>query len=96
MASLGTAAVLAPLMPRLLRSGTVENYLEAMSKAVLEDKNEALEVANARLAKANDALQEQIRLMDRSGKALAERELRIKELREENASLRARLEGRDE
>lgn len=95
LASIGTAAVLAPLMPRLLRSGTVEHYLEAMSKAVLEDKNEALEVSNGRLAKANEDLQAQIRLMDRSVKALAEREQRIKELREENAALRARLEGRD-
>ncbi|MNY75924.1 hypothetical protein D3C86_2153450 [compost metagenome] len=66
-----------------------------MSKAVLEDKNEALEVSNDRLAKANEDLQAQIRLMDRSVKALAEREQRIKELREENAALRARLEGRD-
>lgn len=95
-ASVGTAIVLAPLMPRLLRSGTVENYLETMSKAVLEDKNEALETANRRLATANTDLQNQVALRDRSLRALAEREQRIKELREENAALRARLEARGE
>jgi len=91
IASVGTAIVLAPLMPRLLRSGTVEHYLEAMSKAVLEDKNEALESANQRLAQMNESLKEQMALMDRSAAVLSEREQRIKELREENEQLRARL-----
>lgn len=91
LASVGTAAVMAPLMPRLLRSGTVENYLETMSKAVLEDKNAALEAANQRLAKLNEDLQSQVRLMDRSVETLAARELRIKELREEVERLRVEL-----
>ena len=94
LASIGTAAVMAPLMPRLLRSGTVENYLEAMSKAVLEDKNEALEAANARLERMNTDLQEQMSLMGRSADALAAREERIKELREEVALLKAALEAK--
>lgn len=94
LASIGTAAVLAPMMPRLLRSGTVENYLEAMSKAVLEDKNEALETANARLERVNADMQEQMALMSRSADALAAREERIKELREEVARLKAELEAR--
>lgn len=91
LASVGTAAVMAPLMPRLLRSGTVETYLETMSKAVLEDKNAALEAANQRLAKLNEDLQSQVRLMDRSVETLAARELRIKELREEVERLRVEL-----
>lgn len=96
LASVGTAVVMAPLMPRLLRSGTVEHYLEAMSKAVLEDKNAALEAANERLAKANDDLQAQVRLMDRSAESLAAREQRIRELREEVERLRAELARRPE
>lgn len=96
VASVATAVVLAPLMPRLLRSGTVENYLETMSKAVLEDKNEALESANQRLERLNTDLQEQMATMDRSLKLLSEREQRIKELREENAALKARLSERGE
>lgn len=91
MASVGTAVVMAPLMPRLLRSGTVENYLETMSKAVLEDKNSALEAANRRLAKLNEDLKAQVRLMDRSVETLAAREQRIKELREEVERLREQL-----
>lgn len=96
LASVATAVVLAPLMPRLLRSGTVSNYLEVMSKAVLEDKNEALESANQRLERLNADLQEQMASMDRSLKLLSEREQRIKELREENAALKARLTDRGE
>lgn len=91
LASVGTAVVMAPLMPRLLRSGTVETYLETMSKAVLEDQNAALEAANQRLAKLNEDLQSQVRLMDRSVETLAARELRIKELREEVERLRVEL-----
>lgn len=91
LASVGTAVVMAPLMPRLLRSGTVENYLETMSKAVLEDKNAALETANQRLAKLNEDLQSQVQLMDRSVATLAAREQRIKELREEVERLNAEL-----
>lgn len=91
MASVGTAVVMAPLMPRLLRTGTVENYLETMSKAVLEDKNAALEAANLRLAKMNEDLQTQVQLMDRSVASLAAREQRIKELRAEVDSLHAEL-----
>lgn len=94
LASIGTAAVMAPLMPRLLRSGTVEHYLEAMSKAMLEDKNEALEAANARLERMNADLQDQMGLMGRSADALAAREERIKELRAEVDHLRAELEAR--
>lgn len=92
LASVGTALVMAPLMPRLLRTGTVENYLETMSKAVLEDKNAALEAANTRLAQLNDDLQAQVQLMDRSVATLAAREERIKELREEVERLRAELD----
>lgn len=96
LASVGTAVVMAPLMPRLLRTGTVENYLEAMSKAVLEDKNAALEAANGRLAQVNQDLQDQVRLMDRSVETLAAREQRIKELREEVERLQAELARRKE
>ncbi len=95
-ASVGTAIVLAPLMPRLLRSGTVSSYLETMSKAVLEDQNEALETANRRLVTMNDDLQKQMALRDRTLKVMSEREQRIRVLREENASLRARLDARGE
>lgn len=91
LASVGTAFVMAPLMPRLLRTGTVENYLETMSKAVLEDKNAALEAANQRLAKLNEDLQAQVQLMDRSVATLAAREQRIKELREEVERLQVEL-----
>lgn len=94
LASLGTAVVMAPLMPRLLRSGTVENYLETVSKAVLEDKNEALELANRRLTEANADLERRMQLMDRSAVVLAEREQRIKELRERLGALEAKLRAR--
>lgn len=95
IASIGTALVLAPLMPRLLRSGTVEHYLEATSKAILEDQNESLEVANQRLARTNADLQAQVELMNRSVQALSERERRIRDLRDEVAELKAKLERRD-
>ena len=90
-ASVGTAVVMAPLLPRLLRKGTVEHYLETASKAVLEDKNEALELANSRLNELNVDLQERMGLMARSAAVLAEREQRIKELREENEQLWVQL-----
>ena len=44
-----------------------------------------------RLAQMNESLKEQMALMDRSAAVLSEREQRIKELREENEQLRARL-----
>lgn len=91
LASVGTAVLMAPLMPRLLRSGTVENYLETASKAILEDKNEALEVSNRQLQKTNLDLREQMELMARSTHLMAAREERIQELRIENQRLKEKL-----
>lgn len=91
LASVGTAAIMAPLMPRLLRSGTVEAYLESVSRGVLEQQNQALAAANARLETANRELSERMELMDRSARIMAEREERIAQLRAEVEQLRAQL-----
>lgn len=92
-ASVGTAAVMVPLMPKLLKVGSVEAYLETVSRSVLEDKNAALEAANKRLERTNADLAEQMALMERSATLLAERESRIEELRQHIARLQEQLGG---
>jgi len=98
LASLGTAAVLIPLVPGLLRTGTVEAYLESRSRTFLADQNAALETANERLERANAELSSQMSATRKSIAVMADRESRIRELLDQVASLQARLgaqEGQD-
>ncbi|MNK49210.1 hypothetical protein D3C87_680530 [compost metagenome] len=88
MVSLATAFVVLPLLPRLLRSASVTHYLEQNSKAALEEKNQALEVANQRLRDLNQDMQAQMRLLAQAVHMSAAREERIKELRDENERLK--------
>lgn len=91
-ASIGTAAVMVPLMPKLMKAGTVDAYLETRSREILEDKNRALETANERLNRNNHELAEQMALVARSVAVMAERESRIHDLRDQVSALQADLE----
>ncbi len=86
--SIATAVVLWPLLPRLLKAGTIEQIVEQETIAELEEKNQALAEANQRHAAANRALQDQMSAMNRAVDLMAEREARIAELRAELARLR--------
>ena len=86
--SIGTAVVLWPLLPRLLKAGTIEEHLQRIAIESLEGQKQALEESNARLAKANAELHEHMEQMRRTTAMLAEREARIQELRNEVARLK--------
>ncbi|MBM3266821.1 MAG: hypothetical protein FJZ01_04150 [Candidatus Sericytochromatia bacterium] len=92
-AAVATIVVLGMVIPQLLRSGTVEDYLEARSKQVLSDKAAALEEANRNLARLNEDLQQQAALTDRATELLANREERIRDLRAEVAALEGKLQA---
>lgn len=88
VASVATIVVLGIVLPDLLRSGTVESYLEARSKQVLEEKAADLEEANRTLERLNEDLRQQAILTDRATELLANREERIRDLRAQVAALR--------
>lgn len=87
--SIATAIVLWPLLPRLMRAGTIEEFLQRQTIEKLEQQKEALEDANGRLDESNRALKEQMAALNQASAILAERETRIQELREENERLQA-------
>lgn len=84
-------AVIAYLLKDYLRSPTVESYVQARSKEMLEEKNAALEEANRTLERLNADLQQQAVLTERATELLANREERIRDLRTEVGALRDQL-----
>lgn len=87
--SIATAIVLWPLLPKLLKAGTLEEFLQRQAIESLEEQKQALEEANVKLDETNRALKDQMAAMNQAAYALAERESRIQELREENERLKA-------
>lgn len=83
--SIATALLLWRLMPRLLTAGTIEEVLQRRMVEELKTQKRELEQANARLAQSNCDLQEQMHVLNRATQVMAERETRIRELREELA-----------
>jgi hypothetical protein len=90
LVSIGTAAALWPLLPRLLRAGTIEEVLQRRTVEALSDQKRALEETNGRLEESNRMLNDQMAEMRRATALFAERESRIEELRRENERLKAR------
>lgn len=86
--SIGTAIVLWPLLPLLLKAGTIEEHVQRETIETLEGQKHALVETNTRLERSNQALQEQMEHMRRATTVLAEREARIQELRNEIARLK--------
>jgi len=88
LVSIGTAVVLWPLLPRLLRGPTLQQLAATETVQRLEAQNQALEAAAQRRDEDHAALQAQVAAMGRATAILAEREARIAELRAEVARLR--------
>ena len=88
LTSIGTAIGLVLVLPALLRAGTIEEYVHQETINKLAEQNRALEEANGRLTAANQTLNEQMAEMERAATQLAEREARIRELRQENERLK--------
>jgi hypothetical protein len=88
LVSVATAFVLGPLIPRLLASSTIQEYVQVQTIGTLEAQKTQLESVNARLAETNRELEAQMTSLQRATALLAERETRIRELREELDQLR--------
>lgn len=80
--SVMTALVLGPLLPRLLKAGTVEEVVQKQTIDQLERQKRDLEEANLRLEEASRVSHAQMLSMELAVATLAERESRIRELRE--------------
>lgn len=89
--SVATAVVIAPLLPRLLKAGTIEAYIQHQTIEQLERQNRDLEAAHAQATLTQQNMRAQVEAMGRATTALAERETRIADLRGEVDRLRAAL-----
>jgi exonuclease VII small subunit len=88
--SIATAIVLWPLLPKLMRAGTIEEVLQRDTIDKLEQQNRDLDEANARMNQANQNLHGQMAAMREATRVLAEREARIRELRDELDAYKAK------
>lgn len=88
--SIATAIVLWPLLPKLMKAGTIEEVLQRETIDKLEQQNRDLDEANARMNQANQSLHGQMEAMREATRVLAEREARIRELRDELDAYKAK------